>query len=346
MAAIAGSIAHKVIQFEDWVPGGVAEGGKDAEVRIRCGRKVRRPDLVFNPRPGVWILGSIKPARQKWYDNGRDEYQKYRDCIKRTNPAAVVIPLRVPIPSSIMPFPNPGASEECGTQSFRVNPPDEWGTYGYYCFPTFREIRRRPGCKCWKRKKKGKEKEKGREKPKEEAKPKEEPRGKEKPKEEPKTPKPAAANVGIGISILSSGGGAANAGVGISIMSDGYSVGTVSAGIVYDSQGVAVGAVGAGAAMDSMSAGAATAGAGVVDESVGAAAASAGAGKAKGNLTAGAANAGAGTSEDVTGTAVATAGKGTAKNVQGHVRKQKGEGKAEDQQAGSGKPGGEEAAEE
>lgn len=77
---------------------------------------------------------------------------------------------------------------------------------------------------------------------------------------------PKFGNVGFGIGILSSGGGAANASVGVSIMSNGQSYGTVSAGIVYDSDGVAVGTASAGLAASSSSNAAASAALGAAEQ--------------------------------------------------------------------------------
>lgn len=97
----------------------------------------------------------------------------------------------------------------------------------------------------------------------------------------PATPKGKGGNVGFGIGILSTGGGAGNAAFGVSILSGGESYGTVSAGVVFDSDGVSVGTVSAGASVSSEGLSGAAATAGVSQQSSGVVAGSATAGTAK-----------------------------------------------------------------
>ncbi|HEV7588180.1 MAG TPA: DUF4157 domain-containing protein [Longimicrobium sp.] len=325
-ARLAGMVAHKEIQFAWMLPYMLGKAGKaarTAEEGIRCGRRLR-PDIVLHPSPHVWVIGSIKPARQRWYDKGKYDFIRYRDCIRAYDGDAKVVPLRIPgIDKGLLPFPNWQAPETCEGQKLRLNPPDEWGVYGYYCSPKRSTIKQRnPKCRCGPRKKKEKQRKPRTVDPETQA-PKipvpgidgpwtQVPRLRTPKTKLPKikvtTPKlkPAAGsagafNLGIGLSLLGTNVGAANAGVGVSLLSKGATVETVGAGVVYNSQGVAVGSVGAGSSTNSMGATAGTASAGTVDESKGAAAGVAVAGSA----------------ERTEGTATGVVGSGSAKDVKG-----------------------------
>ncbi len=152
--------------------------------------------------------------------------------------------------------------------------------------------------------------------------------------------KPPGPNVGFGISIGGSSGGAYNAGVGVSIMSDSTAYGTAGAGISYKSDTKAAGAVGAGASIesDSIAAGAAGAGASKDTQSIGAGVA--GAGASEGSVSAAAGAAGAGTSTDSATAGAGVAGQGSVKDSAVAGAGSTGSGKIENVQGtGTGSPG-------
>ncbi len=349
MAALAGIQAHKEIQTAWVLPYLLKRAGaaRLAEVPITCKGQKRRPDIVLQPSKGKWIIGSIKPARQSYYNDGANVFKIYSACIKAADPTAIVLPLRVPISGdvSLMPFPNPGA-QGCGTQKFKVNAPDEFGVYGYFCDPGRRELLANPSCTCKKKKKKNKKSKQKKSKGKQKKSPKKgskkspnkgtkkkptkrpakkTPPKKTKPKSKPKKPAkkgkpkgspPTPANVGFGLSIFSVSGGAGNAGVGVSILSTSTAYGTAGAGVSVLSDSVAAGAAGAGATVQSDGMGAGVAGAGTSSDSTAIAAGAAGAGSVKKSEGAAAGAAGAGEVEDSELAGAGVAGHGKVKGSQ------------------------------
>jgi len=164
-AAVAGTLAHKLIQIEEFLPA-LGAGGL-AELPVGCvsaPRRPPRPDLIIL-RGNTWLIGSIKPARQVYYNEGRSVFQFYSDCIRRfalsKGTTATVLPLRIPIPLSGMPYPNWQVKnpERC-IQEFFLNAPDAYGTYGYYCNPPRSRLKFRPECACEPRRRKKKQKQK------------------------------------------------------------------------------------------------------------------------------------------------------------------------------------------
>lgn len=270
-AALAGMRAHKELQTEWVLPTllGLIGVPKLAEVPLTCRGKRKRPDLVLRPSANQWIIGSIKPARARYYSDGENVFRTYARCIKDGHPGASVMALREKLPKSVsmMPFPNPTASR-CRDQHLYVNDPDTWGVYGYYCSPTRREeLARNPHCKCRKRKdSKRKRRRKAR-------------AAKQKvgktaaaPKTAPKTattakPKPksggGAYNIGFGLSLFSLSGGVGNAGVGISVFSTSTGFGTAGIGISILSDTLGIGSLGAGATAGSQNAAALSASGGL-----------------------------------------------------------------------------------
>lgn len=148
-----------------------------------------------------------------------------------------------------------------------------------------------------------------------------------KPKaKKPATPKGKGGNVGFGIGILSTGGGAGNAGFGVSILSSGESYGTVSAGVVFDSDGVSVGTVSAGVSVSSEGFAGAAAMAGISQQS---------SGTVLGSVA-------AGTAKESSGTMVGSAAAGTAEGAEGELT---GEAVSGEAQGATGPAGQAEAAE-
>ncbi len=165
MPALAGIQAHKEIQLDYILPRLLKLTGQDrsAELPIACRKNPRskpRPDLVLLRRDNRWLIGSIKPARKRYYIKSKNVFDFYKKCIKKAFPTAKVQPLRIPLlpsrdPRLSLPFPNPQA-EGCGTQNFYVNAPNKYGMYGYYCKPGRRKLLANPKCKCKKRKRRKK----------------------------------------------------------------------------------------------------------------------------------------------------------------------------------------------
>ena len=152
--------------------------------------------------------------------------------------------------------------------------------------------------------------------------------------------KPPGPNVGIGVSIGGSTGGAYNAGVGISIQSDSTAYGTAGAGVSYKSDTKAAGAAGAGASVESDSAAAGAAGAGASKDTQSVGAGVAGAGASSGSMGAAAGAAAAGTSEDSATAGAGVAGKGSVKDSAVAGAGASGSGKIEGVQgASTGSPG-------
>jgi hypothetical protein len=152
--------------------------------------------------------------------------------------------------------------------------------------------------------------------------------------------KPPGPNVGLGISVGGSSGGAYNAGVGVAIMSDSTAYGTAGAGVSYKSDSKAAGAAGVGASAesDSLAAGAAGAGASKDTQSIGAGAA--GAGASSGSVSAAAGAAAAGTSQDSATAGAGVAGKGSVKDSAIAGAGASGSGRIEGVEgAGTGSPG-------
>jgi hypothetical protein len=158
-AMLAGSLAHKLIQIEEFVPVDMLRNL--AELPVECVQALRRPprpDLVML-RGSTWLIGSIKPARARYYAKSKEVFDYYRSCIRRAarmkgQPTPTVLPLRVPIPLSGMPFPN-WQVRRCPPQRFMLNAPDAHGTYGYYCTPPRSRLVHRPECRCPPRRRRG-----------------------------------------------------------------------------------------------------------------------------------------------------------------------------------------------
>jgi hypothetical protein len=163
---------------------------------------------------------------------------------------------------------------------------------------------------------------------------------KDQSQQQTKPPKPPGPNVGIGVSIGGSAGGAYNAGVGISVQSDSTAYGTAGAGISYKSDTKAAGAAGAGASIESDSAAAGAAGAGATKDTQSVGAGVAGAGKSTDSVSAGAGAAGAGSQEESATAGAGVAGKGTVKESAVAGAGASASGKVEGVQgAGTGSPG-------
>lgn len=339
MAALAGIQAHKEIQVP-WVLDsllGLAGADKQAEVPLSCKGKKRRPDLVLRRSSNLWIIGSIKPARRSYYNDGANVFKMYSACIKAAYPGASVLPLRVPMPAVGMPFPNPGATG-CRSQKFLFNEPDEFGVYGYYCEPGRRELLRDPGCTCKKKKKKDKKKKKNKSKNKSKqkktpkkgasktkgptsAKPKAKIKPKAKPKIKPKKPKapkgtakpkaPKTPKAPKGTPKPKSAGGAGNVGFGLSLFSIGGGAGNAGVGISIASSSTGFGTAGAGVSIlsDTVGAGAVGVGGTVASDGMGVGVAGAGGSVDSSSMAAGAA--GAGTTESSEGMAAGAAGAGS-----------------------------------
>jgi hypothetical protein len=136
--ANAGKAAHKLIQteFEILYPLGLVElnvtdptdesGSLDLAVAV----------------PGGFEIGEIKPANEKGYADGITQIAKYIGLISQRYPSAAIKPLTKLLPPAIFPTLSP----QCPVQAIFVNPP-VGGVYGYFCKPSFAELKGR-GCGC------------------------------------------------------------------------------------------------------------------------------------------------------------------------------------------------------
>lgn len=161
----AGNIAHRMIQTEFMLEFEIDPANRTprfVEVVTPCssGKGTRRPDLAEVRGKGkqrIAYLGSIKPAAQGYYDSSEAEFNKNKACVKKVDPNLPVQPLQVPMPGVAVKFASAlGKALEgmrgtgCKLQDLKVNPPDEFGLYTYFCKPTRREVLADPNCRCGK----------------------------------------------------------------------------------------------------------------------------------------------------------------------------------------------------
>ena len=280
-----------------------------------------RLDIAL-PTPTGFAIAEIKPSTQAGEEAGLRDLEFYERIIGKRYPGATVDRLLVSIAVPPIPFPDRLARRAKCRPQFLTAMMMQPGLIGYFCAPSFSELR--PTCSCRKPKKKD-DKKKGKKKAKKTGPKKKAPRKKptakkpKKPPKKPKTPKmkgsAKAYNLVLGLGIGSSGAGAGNIGVGISINSSGNAAGTIGASITYDSDGNAIAAVGASAAKGSSANAAAVAGVTAAEDSSSTVVAGASIGTAKGSDVIGAGVASKGSAENVQGVGVGVATSGDAKDV-------------------------------
>jgi hypothetical protein len=136
--ANAGKAAHTLIQteFEILYPLGLVELGVSS-----ADDDNGRLDLAIAV-PGGFEIGEIKPANAKGYEDGITQIAKYIGLISTKFPSATIKPLTKLLPSVIFPT----LSSDCPVQVLAVNPP-VGGVYGYFCKPSFAQLKRK-GCSC------------------------------------------------------------------------------------------------------------------------------------------------------------------------------------------------------
>lgn len=149
--ANAGKAAHNLIQteFELLYPLGLVELGvqsaSDGNGRL---------DLAI-AIPGGFEIGEIKPANAQGYEDGITQIAKYIDLINMKFPNATIKPLTKLLPPIIFPT----LSSDCPVQMLFVNPP-VGGVYGYFCKPSFAQLRSKCSCPAPRKKQEEGEKEK------------------------------------------------------------------------------------------------------------------------------------------------------------------------------------------
>jgi Domain of unknown function (DUF4157) len=136
--ANAGKAAHTLIQteFEILYPLGLVELGVQSSDDDNG-----RLDLAIAV-PGGFEIGEIKPANEKGYADGITQIAKYINLISARFPQAAIKPLTKLLPPIIFPTLSP----KCPVQILFVNPP-VGGVYGYFCKPSFAQLKSR-GCSC------------------------------------------------------------------------------------------------------------------------------------------------------------------------------------------------------
>jgi hypothetical protein len=105
-----------------------------------------RLDLAVATPNGLKI-GEIKPGNSWGYVRGEADMLWYRDAVRARYPGRSVEPLTIKVGPQITVFPNP-RSRECPQQDLYVYPATPTGVYGYYCSPTFSELKRTGKCGC------------------------------------------------------------------------------------------------------------------------------------------------------------------------------------------------------
>lgn len=136
--ANVGKAAHTLIQteFEILYPLGLVELGVQS-----ADDDNGRLDLAIAV-PGGFEIGEIKPANENGYADGITQIAKYIGLISARFPNAAIKPLTKLLPPIIFPTLSP----KCPVQILFVNPP-VGGVYGYFCKPSFAQLKAR-GCSC------------------------------------------------------------------------------------------------------------------------------------------------------------------------------------------------------
>lgn len=136
--ANAGKAAHALIQteFELLYPLGLVE-----LPLVDTNDENGRLDLAVAV-PNGFEIGEIKPGNEQGYADGITQIARYAAMISRMFPGRTVRPLTKLLPPVIFPT----LSRDCPVQMLFVNPP-VGGVYGYFCRPSFAELRRK-GCGC------------------------------------------------------------------------------------------------------------------------------------------------------------------------------------------------------